>query len=182
MPFPFLLLLKFAIIEGVKMRQCSRVVLISALLLALSGCYHGTRPPRIGTAAPDFTVHDADHTVQLSQYRGQVVVLNFWATWCVPCVEEMPSLVRMQKLMKDKGITVLAVSVDVDDNAYHQFVKEHGVTLTTVRDPQQKAPALFGTHMWPETYVIDRQGVIRRKFLGAVDWTQPDITEFLSRL
>src|SRR5580658_1531261 len=69
-------------------------------LLALSGCYSGTRPSRVGSAAPDFTVRDSDRTVTLSQLKGQVVVLNFWATWCPPCVEEMPSLVQMQQMMK----------------------------------------------------------------------------------
>ena len=152
------------------------------LLLALSGCYSGSRPPRIGSNAPDFTVQDAQTKVTLSQLRGQVVVLNFWATWCAPCVEEVPSLVEMQRRLKAKGVTVLAVSVDVDDNAYRQFVKNHNVTLLTVRDPDQKSPALYGTHLFPETYVIDRNGVMRRKFIGAVDWTEPEITDFLSKL
>ena len=159
-----------------------RTVVGLGLLLALSGCYSGTRPPRIGANAPDFTLTDSDRTVQLSQLKGQVVLLNFWATWCPPCVEEMPSLVQMQNRMKGKGITVVAVSIDVDEKAYHQFVKEHGVNLLTVRDPDQKTPNLYGTHGWPETYVIDRNGVIRRKFIGAVDWTAPDITDFLSKL
>ncbi len=94
----------------------------------------------------------------------------------------MPSLVEMQRRMKDKGVTVLAVSIDVDENAYHKFVKEHGVNLVTVRDPQQKTPNLYGTHGWPETYIIDRSGVVRRKFIGAVDWTDPEVTGFLSKL
>ena len=152
------------------------------LLTALTACYSGSRPPRIGTAAPDFTVQDADRSVKLSDYRGQIVVLNFWATWCPPCVEEMPSLVEMQRRMKAKGITVVAVSVDVDQGAYNQFVKEHNVNLLTVRDAGQKSNALYGTFKFPETYIIDRNGVMRRKFLGAVDWTAPDITEFLSKL
>ncbi|MGC1961561.1 MAG: TlpA disulfide reductase family protein, partial [Candidatus Sulfotelmatobacter sp.] len=67
-------------------------------------------------AAPDFTVRDSERTVRLSQFKGQVVVLNFWATWCPPCIEEMPSLVQMQERMKSKGVTVLAVSVDVDES------------------------------------------------------------------
>jgi cytochrome c biogenesis protein CcmG, thiol:disulfide interchange protein DsbE len=154
----------------------------SALLLTLSACYSGTRPPRIGSNAPDFTVQDSDRTVTLSQFRGQIVVLNFWATWCPPCVEEMPSLVEMQRRMKAKGVTVLAVSIDVDESAYRQFLKEHGVNLLTVRDPQQKTPALYGTHGWPETFIIDRNGVMRRKFIGPVDWTEPDVTDFLSKL
>jgi len=127
-------------------------------------------------------VADAQTKITLSQLRGQVVVLNFWATWCAPCVEEVPSLVEMQRRLKPKGVTVLAVSVDVDDNAYRQFVRNHNVTLLTVRDPDQKSSALYGTHLFPETYVIDRNGVMRRKFIGAVDWTEPEITDFLSKL
>ena len=152
------------------------------LLIALFGCYTGSRPPRIGSNAPDFTVQDSDRTVALNQFRGQIVVLNFWATWCPPCVEEMPSLVQMQRRMRAKGVTVVAVSIDVDENAYRQFLKEHGVDLLTVRDPAQKTPELYGTHGWPETFIIDRKGVMRRKFIGPVDWTEPEITDFLSKL
>jgi len=151
-------------------------------LLILAGCYSSGRPPRIGTAAPDFTVKDEDRQVTLSQLRGQVVVLNFWATWCPPCVEETPSLLEMQRRMKDQGVVVLAVSVDVDDAAYHRFLKEHNVDLLTVRDTEQKSNSLYGTFRYPETYVIDRHGVLRRKFIGPVDWNSPDITQFLSRL
>jgi peroxiredoxin len=158
------------------------LVLSGFLLLVLSGCYSGSRPPRIGKNAPEFTVQDSDRTVALNQFRGQVVVLNFWATWCPPCVEEMPSLVEMQHRMKGKGVTVLAVSIDVDENAYRSFLKQHGVDLLTVRDPGQKVPVLYGTQMWPETYIIDRNGVMRRKFIGAVDWTDPEITGFLGKL
>jgi peroxiredoxin len=162
--------------------QVPSLLIACLLLLALSGCYTGSRPPRIGSNAPDFTVQDAQNKVTLSQLRGQVVVLNFWATWCAPCVEEVPSLVAMQRRMKDKGVTVLAVSVDVDENAYRQFVKDHNVNLLTVRDPDQKSNALYGTSKFPETYIIDRNGVMRRKFIGAVDWTEPEITDFLSKL
>ena len=157
-------------------------VFVCLLLLAFSACYSGSRPPRIGSNAPEFTVQDSDHTVDLNRFHGQIVVLNFWATWCPPCVEEMPSLVEMQRHMKTKGITVLAVSIDVDENAYRAFLKEHGVDLLTVRDPAQKTPALYGTHGWPETFIIDRNGVIRRKFIGAVDWTEPEITDYLNKL
>jgi cytochrome c biogenesis protein CcmG, thiol:disulfide interchange protein DsbE len=152
------------------------------LLAALMGCYSSGHPGRIGTNAPDFTVQDADHKITLSQFRGQVVVLNFWGTFCPPCVEETPSLVQMQRRLKDKGVVVLAVSIDVDDAAYHKFLKDFSVNMVTVRDGDQKASSLYGTFGWPETYVIDRQGVIRRKFIGAVDWTSPEITDYLSKL
>lgn len=157
-------------------------LLVPGLLVALIGCYGNGRPPRIGSNAPDFTVQDSDHKVTLSQFRGQVVVLNFWATWCPPCVEETPSLVRMQARLKDKGVVVLAVSIDDDDAAYHRFLKEYGVNMVTVRDEARKAATLYGTFGWPETFVIDRQGVVRRKFIGPVEWTSPEVTDYLGRL
>ena len=162
------------------MRRAS--VLIGLLPLLLAGCYSGSRPPRIGSVAPDFTLQDADRKISLSEMRGKIVVLNFWATWCPPCVEEMPSLVQMQQRMKNKGVSVLAVSVDVDENAYRKFLKDYKVDLLTVRDPDQKSNNLYGTFKFPETYIIDRDGVMRRKFIGPVDWSQPEIVEFLSKL
>ncbi|MGA7364486.1 MAG: TlpA disulfide reductase family protein [Candidatus Sulfotelmatobacter sp.] len=133
-------------------------------------------------AAPDFTVRDSERTVRLSQFKGQVVVLNFWATWCPPCIEEMPSLVQMQERMKSKGVTVLAVSVDVDESNYRRFLRDHNVNLLTVRDADQKSNELYGTFKFPETYVIDRKGIVRRKFIGAVDWTDPEVIDFLGKL
>ena len=165
-----------------RLAHCAGFLLSFTALVLFSGCYSTSRPPRIGTAAPDFTVQDSQTKVELSQLRGQVVVLNFWATWCAPCVEEIPSLVEMQRRMKAKGVTVLAVSVDVDEGAYKQFVKDHNVNLLTVRDPSGKSNGLYGTFKFPETYVIDRNGVMRRKFIGAVDWTEPEITDFLGKL
>jgi len=165
---------------------------LAAIFLAvLSGCYSGTRPPRIGSNAPDFTVQDSDRTVTLSQFRGQVVVLNFWATWCPPCVEEMPSLVEIQRRMKAKGITVVAVSMDVDQGAYDQFLKDHNVNFLTVRDPAQQQTQLgvvapvaskYGTYKFPETYIIDRNGIVRRKIIGPVNWSQQEMVEYLTRL
>jgi len=164
------------------MPRFSGAVFSASILFALSGCYSGTRPPRIGTPAPDFTVRDSEHAVSLSQLKGKVVVLNFWATWCPPCIEEMPSLMRMQQRMQAKGVTVLAVSVDVDDGNYRRFLKDHNVNLLSVRDPDQKSNALYGTFKFPETYIVDRNGVMRRKFIGAVDWTEPEIIDFLGKL
>lgn len=154
------------------------VACLFLLCLSLPGCYSRSRPPRVGSLAPDFSVEN----VRLSQFRGQIVVLNFWATWCKPCVQELPSLVEMQRRMKAKGVNVLAVSVDVDEKTYRQFVKDHNVNVLTVRDPSSKSSALYGTFKFPETYVIDRKGVIQQKFLGAVDWTDPEVLEFLARL
>jgi peroxiredoxin len=158
--------------------------------LALTGCYARSKPSSIGTLAPDFTIKDADHSITLSQLRGKIVVLNFWATWCLPCVDEMPSLEHLQKKFEGKDVTVLAVSVDDDADDYHSFLKNHNIDLLTVRESGQKtdtgviAPvsSRYGTFKVPETYIIDRNGVIRRKFIGEVNWGQPEIMEYLSRL
>ena len=139
-------------------RGVKRALMVILAAVVMTGCYSGTRPPRIGEAAPDFTVGDEGRTVALHDFRGKVVVLNFWATWCPPCVEEMPSLVNLQSRLKGTDVTVLAVSIDVDSNAYKKFLVDHHVDLLTVRDPNQKTPSLYGTQMWPETYIIDRNG------------------------
>ncbi len=155
---------------------------LTASLWLLNACHSGSRPRLIGTVAPDFTVEDSDRKVTLSEFRGQVVVLNFWATWCPPCVDELPSLIRMQDHLRRKGVIVLAVSIDVDAGTYHRFLKQHRVGLLTVRDPLQKSSELYGTFGWPETYIIDRTGVVRRKIVGPVDWESPEIEQFLGSL
>jgi len=158
---------------------------LPAALLSLvlsAGCYSNSRPPHVGSPAKEFSVTDSDRTVNLNQYRGQVVVVNFWATWCPPCVEELPSLMTLQERMKGRGLVVVGVSIDVDGDAYHRFLKLHGINFVTVRDPEQKVAGMYGTSGWPETYIIDRQGVLRRKFVGPVDWNAPDVVAFLSRM
>ncbi len=157
------------------------LLLLLAVSVILAACNSGSRPPRINKPAPDFTVKDADRTLSLSQYKGKPVLLNFWATWCAPCVEEMPSLVQLQQKMQGR-VTVIAVSVDVDNDAYHHFLKANGINLLTVRDGDQKSSALYGTFKYPETYAIDSKGVIRRKFIGAVNWNDPEIQSYLSGL
>ena len=114
-------------------------ILIGFLTVLLTGCYSGSRPPHIGNPAPEFTVQDSDRKISLSELRGKIVVLNFWATWCAPCVEEMPSLVQIQQRLKNNGVDVLAVSVDVDESAYRKFLKAHIIDLLGVRDPEQKS-------------------------------------------
>jgi len=127
-------------------------------------------------------VQDSDHQISLNQFRGQVVVLNFWATWCPPCNQELPSIMDMQNRLRGRGVVVLGVSIDVDGDVYHRFLKERSVNFVTVRDPEQKVANLYGTSMWPESYVIDRQGVLRRKVVGPINWDSPDVMQFLSHL
>jgi len=159
------------------------ILALTLLVVALAaGCYHGSRPRRIGETAPDFSVQDSDRKIELSQFRGQVLVLNFWATWCPPCNEELPSLMSMQERTRARGVVVLGISIDVDGDAYHRFLKQHGVNFLTVRDPEEKISGRYGTHGWPETFIIDRQGVMRRKVVGPINWNSPEVMEFLSRL
>jgi peroxiredoxin len=152
------------------------------LTLLLAGCYSGSRPPRIGAPAPDFTIQDSERKVTLSDFRGKIVVLNFWASFCPPCIAETPSLVQLQQRFKDKGVTVLGVSWDEDSDAYHKFLQVHKIDFLTVRDAEQTSSKLYGTFKIPETYIIDRKGIVRRKFVNAVDWSQPEVIDFLSKL
>ena len=149
-------------------------------LVLLPACNRGAHPAQTGKVAPDFTVSDGTTTVHLASYRGRVVLLNFWATWCAPCVEEMPSLLALHHDQPD--LAILAVSIDDDPAAYSTFIARRHVDLITVRDPTQSAAKRFHTDMWPETYVIDRKGIIRAKFVGPQNWTSPEIREYLKSL
>ena len=160
----------------------SRFLLIFALVpLALtSACNRGARPAQTGKAAPDFTVSDGASTVHLADYRGKVVLLNFWATWCAPCVQEMPGLLQLHRERPD--IAILAISVDEDADAYTSFIANRHVNLITVRDPNESAAKLYHSEAWPETYIIDKQGIIRRKLVGDPDWSNPEIRSYLASL
>lgn len=159
-----------------------RFSILSTVLLALclTGCDRGDHPGQIGSKAPDFTVNDGSTRIHLADYRGRVVVLNFWATWCAPCLEELPSLQRLQKAMPQ--VQVITVSIDDDSEAYRSFLKQYDLGLLSVRNGSEGANLKFGSVRVPETFVIDRNGVMRRKFIGAQQWTSPEILNYLSKL
>ncbi|MGB8258881.1 MAG: TlpA disulfide reductase family protein [Terracidiphilus sp.] len=151
------------------------------LSLALStACDRGAHPVQVGRRAPDFTVSDGTSTIHLASYRGQVVLLNFWWSQCAPCIQELPSLEALHH--DEPGVVMLAVSVDEDPEEYTTFLARRHVDLITVRDPTKSVATLFHTEGWPETYLIDRQGIIRRKFIGAQDWESAEIRAFLKSL
>jgi thiol-disulfide isomerase/thioredoxin len=149
-------------------------------LLVVTGCDRGSHPGNIDKPAPQFIIGDSSRTVDLNKLRGRVVVLNLWATFCAPCIEELPSLLALQRQMPD--LAVVAVSMDTDPDIYRRFLVQHHVDVLTVRDEDQRVNALYGTVQIPETYIIDRQGVLRRKFIGAQNWTSPEIIGYLSKL
>lgn len=154
------------------------------MAVGLAGCFGCTQQPSvrmIGGAAPDFTVTDADHTLSLHDYRGKIVVLNFWSAHCAPCIAEMPSLVQLQKRLGDK-ITVVGVAVDTENDEYHAFLRKHGIDFLTVLDSAKNSYNLYGATGYPETTIIDRNGMIRRKFVFAMNWTSPEIVEYLQKL
>lgn len=145
-----------------------------------AGCNRGDHPKQIGKVAPNFSITDGTRTIALSDYRGKIVVLNFWASWCAPCLEEFPSLVALQRQMPQ--IVVLGVDFNDDAAAYHQYVIDNHIDLLTIHDESQNSNHAYGTTRPPETYIIDRRGRIRRKFIGAQDWTTPEILQYLQQL
>jgi len=107
-------------------------------------------------------------------------VLNFWWSECEPCIVELPTLLELHRDQPD--LAILAISIDEDPDSYSRFLVRRHVDLITVRDPKQSAAKLYHTEQWPETYVIDRNGIIRRKFIGAQDWSSPEIRAYLKSL
>jgi len=126
-------------------------------------------------------VRDSQRTVSLHDLKGKPIILNFWASYCLPCIKEMPSLAQLQQDMGSK-ITVLAVSVDEEEAAYHKFLRDHKINLLTVWDPQKKSSELYGTVMYPETYVIDSAGRVRRKIVGQENFTSSGFVDYLNSL
>ena len=149
--------------------------------MAAAGCNRGGYPGQVGTPAPNFTIHDGAETVSLLQYRGKVVVLNFWASWCTYCAAEWPSLEQLQQRFPD--VVVLAVAFDSDPADYQQYVSNYNLhNMTVVLDQTQQSNLAFGTRRPPETYIIDKNGMICRKFIGAQDWNTREIQDYLRSL
>jgi cytochrome c biogenesis protein CcmG, thiol:disulfide interchange protein DsbE len=135
-----------------------------------------------GKPAQDFSLTLAGKSEHLSDLKGKIVVLNFWATWCPPCVEETPALNRLQKYIDSRGGMVLGVSVDEDGAAYEKFLQDQSVIFPTYRDATKKSAADYGTTIYPETYVIDRHGKIARKFIGQQQWDSPEMLAYFDAI
>jgi peroxiredoxin len=151
------------------------LVLAAALLYAFATpSFRQGEPSLAGRKPKDFTIQipGASH---LSDLKGKVVVLNFWASWCPPCLEETQSLNRLQEDISQRGGVVLGISVDEDAAAYQKFLDDNHVVFPTYRDGTKKSAADYGTSMFPETYLIDRNGRLARKIVGPQDWQSPEI-------
>ncbi len=135
-----------------------------------------------GTRAEDFSLELAGKPGHLSDLRGKVVVLNFWASWCPPCIEETPALNQLQQRIAGRGGVVLGVSIDEDPAAYEKFLKEQGVVFPTWRAPSTKIMHDYGTSLIPDTYVIDRHGRIARKFVSVQKWNSPEMLAYFDAI
>jgi cytochrome c biogenesis protein CcmG, thiol:disulfide interchange protein DsbE len=150
-------------------------------------------PVEVGTRAPNIAAADLDgRPVQLTDLRGQVVLLNVWATWCPPCREEMPSMQRLHDRFAEEGLRVVAVSIDSEPGQrllsvppggdVRGFVEQYGLTFDIWRDPAGEIQRIYRTTGVPETFVIDRHGGIVKKVIGATDWYSQSNQDLIRRL
>jgi peroxiredoxin len=137
----------------------------------------------VGDEAPDFSLtSDSGQAVRLRDFQGKFLVLNFWATWCPPCLEELPSLNRFAERFSGQGVVVFAVSIDEDADTYRDFLKRAGIRFLTARDPSRKVMHSYGTFKVPETYFIDRRGRVVQKIISNRDWTDPQMIAEVEQL
>lgn len=148
-----------------------------------------THPPEpakdkiIGTKAPDFTLPDLkgiEH--KLSSYRGKVVLFNVWATWCKPCVDEMPSLQKLHEGLQGKDFVVLAASIDNDVALVEPFMQKYGLTFTALLDTSEKVSKRYETTGVPETFIINKDGVVVEKIVGPLDWNDKAVFDYMEKL
>ena len=165
------------------------VVAVAALVVVFFAMpsYRQGEASVAGKKAEDFSIELSGKPGHLSDLKGKVVVLNFWATWCPPCVEETPALNRLQKYIASRNGVVLGVAADEDPAAYEKFLRDQGVIFPTYRDPSTKdnhssIAQEYGTTMYPETYVIDRHGKIARKIIGFQQWDSPEMLAYFDAI
>jgi peroxiredoxin len=139
---------------------------------------------RVGEAAPDFSLPTLKgNSIKLSGYRGKVVFLNIWATWCPPCREEMPSMESLYQRLKGREFEMLAVSIDRQgEEIVGPFVAKYGLTFPVLLDSENKTYKLYGLTGIPETFIIDRNGMVIYKVIGPQDWMKKDWLDYFDRI
>lgn len=155
--------------------------------IKLTGSFLPEAPQRaveIGKTAPDFTFPDLNgRQVSLSEYRGKVVLVNIWATWCPPCVTEMPSMQRLYKRFKDQPFEILAISIDASGlEAVKPFMRELNLTFPALLDTAGSMRNVYGTKGVPESVIIDKNGVVAKKIIGPVEWDSPQLIRIFDGL
>lgn len=139
---------------------------------------------KVGDEAPNFQLRDlAGNMLSLSQFRGKVVLLNFWATWCGPCRVEMPAMEQLYRTLPRGEFEILAVSTDPQGVAVTRpFQQEMGVTFPILHDAEYRVGFIYGARTLPLTFMVDRRGVIRKKIFGARDWDSPEARDLIQTL
>ena len=161
-------------------RWLDRILLGAVIVLAGTLIYvvTGTLEPRIvnaGDTAPNFKITtDSGKTVSVDNFGGKLLVLNFWASWCPPCVEETPSLEEFARELGPEGVVVVAVSIDRNESLYHRFIQRFGISFETARDPEANISSSYGTFQIPETYLIDQHGKVLEKVISNQNWMDPE--------
>ena len=138
----------------------------------------------VGDPAPAFTFPGLDgKMVSLADYKGKVVFVNIWATWCPPCRKEMPSMEKLYQQLKGEDFEILAISVDtLGANVVGPFMKEYGLSFPALLDTRGTTQNLYGTTGLPESFIIGRKGVIEKIVIGPTDWSTPDVVRFFRDL
>ncbi len=163
------------------MKKIKFFILAGCLALFITAC--GESPvATVGKQAPDFDTVDLKGDVwSLSKLKGQVVFLNFWATWCPPCREEMPSMERLYAKLPKEKFEMIALFNKDDPAAVKNFVAKLGITFPILSDEYNFAGTKYGLTGLPETFIIDKQGVIQEKYIGSVEWDSPEIVDMLMK-
>lgn len=139
---------------------------------------------QVGDEAPNFALRDlAGKVMNLSQFRGKIVLLNFWATWCGPCRIEMPAMERLYHTFPRREFEILAVSTDAQGTAVTRpFQQQMGLTFPILHDSEFRTALVYGARTLPITFMLDRQGIVRQKIFGARDWASPEARELVHEL
>lgn len=162
------------------MKKISLLILAACLAWTAAGCGRGPTVAEVGKPAPDFTLVDrSGKTWTLSELKGQVVFVNFWATWCPPCREEMPSMQRLHAIMPKDSFKMLAILNKDEPQLADNFAAKLNLTMPILADRDNLVGARYGLTGVPETFIVDKQGVLREKFLGPARWDSPQSVQML---